>query len=75
MTVIVASVFPGAAVIVGALSGVVPETSLEATPANPLNARISTGNVVPFAKPAITKGEVVTAGLGVTHVNPPSREY
>ena len=39
----VAFALPATAEIVGALSGVVPETRFEETPAFPLNARITTG--------------------------------
>jgi len=75
VTETVALVFPAIAEIVGALSGVVPETVLEEIPVLPLIARMTTGNVVPFAKPVITSGEVVCTGLGVTHVAPLSIEY
>ena len=75
VTEIVALVFPATAEMVGALSGVVPETMLEETPVFPLSARMTTGKVVPFAKPVITSGEVVCVGVGATHVTPPSVEY
>ena len=75
VTEIVAFAFPATAEMVGALRGVVPDTVLEETPVLPLSARMTTGNVVPFASPVITNGDVVCTGLGVTHVPPPSVEY
>ena len=71
----VAFALPATAEIVGALSGVVAETRFELTPSLPLNARITTGNVVPLARPVTTKGEELIAGDGVIQVVPPSIEY
>ena len=75
VTVMVAFAFPATAEIVGALSGVVAETRFEFTPSLPLNARITTGNVVPLARPVTIKGEVLCAGDGVIQFEPPSNEY
>ena len=40
-----------------------------------LAARSLTEYVEPFVRPEITTGEVVTAGLGMTQLDPSSMEY